>query len=97
MFIQRRRAKMSQGEMGDGLGVTNWQISQWERDKMSINCPQYNVGELSSGEGCLIHRRRSGLTRRKLSKLTGWSHVRIQRMEEDVWDNKVLVAYYAGN
>lgn len=82
LWLRRRREGTTQLAEGRSHNVTEWQYSEWEHDRRQ---PVPYVGlyprALTPGEQCALARRRGDVNLRRLSELTGLSHVTVLKHE----------------
>lgn len=95
--LSRRRARLTQRQLADSLGVAIDRVRRWERDLCRRGVPSPRVGPLTVYEVCWLVRRRRGVTLRELSAATGlavtWLH-RAERGEIPADRAGALQAYW---
>lgn len=79
--LSRRRARLTQTQLADSMGVSPDRVRRWERDGCRLGVPVPKVGPLSIYEVCWLVRRRRGVTLRELSAETRLSVTWLHRAE----------------
>jgi transcriptional regulator with XRE-family HTH domain len=77
LLIWRRRRNLTIAEASKLLGTSPWRYKQWEydRDTEKFPAPPVPLEVLSTGEACLIARRRARWSIEQVAKRAKWSHV----------------------
>lgn len=95
--LTRRRANLTQRELGASLGVSEGRVRDWETGEREHDCPAVPTRELLPYEWCWLRRRRSGLTLHELSgelKLpVRWIH-RAERGELTTEQIEALIGFW---
>ena len=81
LLIDRRRAGATQVDAAAHWGVSAWTYRMWESGQREKDIPEPTLGRLTEVEGCVILRRRTGLSRTALAKLVSISEWWLTQME----------------
>ena len=80
LLLARRRARITQKELADWLGVSPRRLSRWEKDEED-GAPPVPISALSPGEQCFFRRKWAGLSVKEVAEELGLSPRWIQRAE----------------
>ena len=98
IFIHRHRARLSQAEMARRLkrSAHHYRLVESghaEDRSILLECTSWQ-GLLSTGERCLLARRRSGMMAKVVASRMGISTMWLRMMERDEAPTKALVAFW---
>lgn len=96
--LARRRANLTQSELGASLGVMADRVRQWEKGTRTHDCPAVPAIELRPFEWCWLMRERAGVTLHQLSAQINlavrWIH-RAERGELQTEQIGVLIDWWS--
>lgn len=84
LWLARRRSRTPLATMAKLMKVSTWKYGEWEHDRGGDDPIPYVhlVGDrLTSGEWCVLARRRAGWSLKRVAKEAGWSHVTVLKYE----------------
>lgn len=93
LWLARRRAGQTLAKAARAVhGVTPWKYGEWEHDRHGpIPYVHLSGDRLTSGERCVLARRRAGWSVNRVAREVGWSHVTVLKWEAstrcDIGDN----------
>ena len=96
LLIWRRRQRKTIRQAAKLLGTTPWRYKQWEydRDVEKFPAPPVPLEPLSTGEACVIARRRARWSIKQVARKAGWSHVTQIRWEREPGKEKAANPLY---
>ena len=81
LLIQRRRASLTQAEMGANFKMSRHSYGEYERDLVEIKTDHLSFDDLQPYEKCVILRKRAGMTQLEVALLMGLSRYWINQKE----------------